>query len=270
MLGHAPGEAPELLPLQGDYLCLPIKIREEVFGVFVVADKKSGRPGGEDIYLLRFLLDKAALSIENVALYESMLGNLHSTLGALVGAMEAKDPYTRQHSLRVTNLSVLTAQTMGLEFSDLESLRFAAYLHDIGKIGVKDHVLLKEGPLTNEEYTQIKEHPVIGESIIKAMDLTPAERAIIRHHHERWDGRGYPDGLGGEEIPLLARVVAVADAFDAMSSDRPYRLAKNQAAAVSELTRCAGSQFDRQVVQAFVEMLMRYHPDAVAEQARTR
>jgi putative nucleotidyltransferase with HDIG domain len=263
MLGRPAPDLAALLPSRGPCLCLPIKIRQEVFGVLVLADKPRGRLDGQDIYLSRFLLDKAALSIENIALYESMLGNLHSTLGALVGAMEAKDPYTRQHSLRVTNLSVLTAQTMGLDLSSIESLRFAAYLHDIGKIGVKDHVLLKTTRLTPDEYRQIKEHPVIGEGIIKSMDLPPGERAIIRHHHECWDGSGYPDNLAGEDIPLLARVVAVADAFDAMTSDRPYRLAKHQADAVGELLRFAGRQFDRQVVQAFLEMLVRFHPDAM-------
>ncbi len=251
-----------MLPCRGDFLCLPIKMREEIFGVMVVADKLGGLPfKSEDIFLTRFLLDKAALSIENIALYESMVTNLHSTLGALVGAMEAKDPYTRQHSRRVTNLSVLTAQTMGLALDQIESLRFAAYLHDIGKIGVKDSVLLKDGPLTEMEFEAIKQHPVIGESIIKAMDLSEGERAIIRHHHEHWDGSGYPDGIGGQEITLLARVVAVADAFDAMTSDRPYRIAKGQQRAVHELRRCAGSQFDPDVVKAFMEMLARYHTD---------
>ncbi|MFH1060932.1 MAG: HD domain-containing phosphohydrolase [Pseudomonadota bacterium] len=259
----------QALPTEGAYLCLPIRIREETFGVMLVADKKSGGSfRGDDIFLLRFLLDKAGLSIENIALYESMVSNLHSTLGALVNAMEAKDPYTRQHSRRVTNLSVLTAQTMGLEISDIESLRFAAYLHDIGKIGVKDNVLLKASRLDPAEYELIKQHPVIGETIIQAMDLSDQERAIIRHHHERWDGAGYPDGLSGDGIPLLARLVAISDAFDAMTTDRPYRTAKSQADAVQELMRCAGSQFDRQVVRAFVEMLARYQPSALDEAGR--
>jgi putative nucleotidyltransferase with HDIG domain len=268
MLGR-PGSDPLLeqaLPSEGPYLCLPIRIREETFGVMMVADKKDGTSfRGDDIFLLRFLLDKAGLSIENIALYESMVSNLHSTLGALVNAMEAKDPYTRQHSRRVTNLSVLTAQTMGLQISDIESLRFAAYLHDIGKIGVKDSVLLKSSHLDPAEYELIKQHPVIGETIIQAMDLSDQERAIIRHHHERWDGRGYPDGLMGERIPLLARLVAISDAFDAMTTDRPYRLAKTQAAAVQELMRCSDSQFDREVVRAFVEMLARYQPSVLED-----
>ena len=238
MIGRPNGGSPfsRTLPTRGDYLCMPIKIREEVFGVLMVGDKLGGLPfRPEDIFVASFLLDKAALSVENIALYEAMLSNMRSTLGALVSAMEAKDPYTREHSRRVTNYSVLTAQTMGLGLEHIESLRFAAYLHDIGKIGIRDSVLQKVGKLTDEEYEHIKDHPVIGESIIKHMDLTGHERAIIRHHHERWDGGGYPDGLDRENTPLLARIVAVADAFDAMTSDRPYRKGK----AVSE---AAGSR----------------------------
>ncbi len=172
--------------------------------------------------------------------------------------MEAKDPYTRQHSRRVTTLSVLTAQNLGLDIAETESLRFASYLHDIGKIGIKDDILQKASSLSREEYEHIKRHPVIGESIIKDMDLTDNERGIIRHHHERWDGKGYPDGLAGEDIPFLARIVAVADAFDAMTSDRPYRKAKGHEEAMTEILRCAGHQFDPKVVDSFLEMLSRY------------
>ncbi len=253
-------ELDSVLAVERNCLCLPIKIRDEIFGVMLAGDKKN-QAGfqGDDVFLAHFLLEKAALTIENIALYESMVSNMHSTLGALVGAMEAKDPYTRQHSRRVTYFSVLTAQNMGLDMEQIESLRFAAYLHDIGKIGVKDHILLKDSRLTRDEFEYIKRHPVIGENIIKDMDLTATERAIIRHHHERFDGNGYPDGLAGADIPLLARIVAVADAFDAMTSDRPYRSAKERSEAEAELLRGSSSQFDPQVVEAFLEMLRRYH-----------
>jgi putative nucleotidyltransferase with HDIG domain len=256
-------EAERLLPVSGSLLCLPIMIRDQPLGLLLVGEKRGGLPfRGEDVFLARFLLQKAALSVENIALYESMVSNLHSTLGALVRAMEAKDPYTRQHSRRVTNLAVLTAEVLGLDPGQMEALKFAGYLHDIGKIGVKDHILLKESKLTAEEYQEIKRHPAIGESIIRAMDLGQDERHIVRHHHERWDGGGYPDGLAGEDIFLLARVVAVADAYDAMTSHRSYRRSRSVTEAINELTQCAGSQFDPMVVEAFLEMLGRYHRDA--------
>jgi len=244
------------------YLCMPVKIRHEVFGILVVADKKNGEPfQSSDIFLANFLLDKVALAIENIALYESMVSNLHATLAGLVAAMEAKDPYTKQHSRRVTNLSVVTAQAMGMSSEALESLRFAAYLHDIGKIGVKDDILTKASSLTDREYEDIKRHPVVGENIVAALDLSPDELAVIRNHHERWDGGGYPDGMAGEEIPLLARVVAVADAFDAMTSNRHYRKALARAQAFAELRRCAGSQFDPEVVAQFLAVFERSHAE---------
>jgi len=251
-----------LLPVSGSLLCLPIMIRDQPLGLLLVAEKRGGLPfRGEDVFLARFLLQKAALSVENIALYESMVSNLHSTLGALVRAMEAKDRYTRRHSRRVTNLAVRTAEVLGLGPGQIEALKFAGYLHDIGKIGVKDHILLKDSKLTADEYREIMRHPVIGETIIRAMDLGQDERHIVRHHHERWDGGGYPDGLAGEDILLPARVVAVADAYDAMTSDRSYRRSRSASEAINELRRCAGSQFDPLVVEAFLQMLERYHQD---------
>lgn len=259
-------EAGHRLAVNGSLLCLPIMIHEQTLGLLVLGEKRGGLPfRGEDVFLGRFLLQKAALSVENIALYESMVSNLHSTLGALVRAMEAKDPYTRQHSRRVTNLAVLTAEIMGLELHQIESLKFAGYLHDIGKIGIKDHILLKETRLTPAEYQEIKRHPAIGESIIRAMDLSQDERHIVRHHHERWDGQGYPDRLSGKEIPLLARVVAVADAYDAMTSDRSYRASRSVEQAATELQECAGSQFDPMVVEGFLQMLNHNHWEAEPE-----
>jgi response regulator RpfG family c-di-GMP phosphodiesterase len=249
----------DLLGTNGSYLCLPITLHQETFGVMLVGDKRGDLPfRGEDLFLANFILQKAALSMENITLSQAMADNLRSTLNALVGAMEAKDPYIRQHSRRVTDLSVAGAEALGMESSQVEALSFAGYLHDIGKIGVKDNVLLKNTSLDPEEYEEVKRHPVLGDSIVSSMQLTPDERNVVLLHHERWDGGGYPRGLAGEEIPLVARVTAVADAFDAMTSDRSYRPSKSQEQAAGELRRFAGSQFDPRVVEAFLGMLKNY------------
>lgn len=247
-----------LLPT-GGYLCLPIKMREVVLGVMLVGDKRGGLPfQGDDLFLARFLVQKAAQAIENVTLYEAMASNLRGTLDALVKASEAKDPHFLQHSQRVTDLAVATGQALHMDAELLESLRFASYLHDVGKIGIKDEILQKEEGLDQEEYEQIKQHPLVGESIMGPLDLSAEERDVVLFHHERLDGSGYPQGLSGADIPFTARVVAVADAFDAMTSDRAYRPGKSRQQAAQEIKRLAGSKFDAQVVEAFLAVLEHY------------
>lgn len=236
----------------GSMISVPLRIRGEVFGVINVADKSSGKGfRKEDLALLVALAQKAALAIENQALYEGIYTTLTDTLLSLVSTIEARDPYTKDHSQRVTNLAVRIAQKMGMSQDETDMLRFAGYLHDIGKIGIRDSILMKPGNLTPEETSIIRTHPIIGERIVKPLGLLPMERSVIRHHHERWDGSGYPDGLRGEEIPLAARVLAVADVFDAMTSDRVYRRGMPAQEALREIQRAAGSQFDREVVSAF-------------------
>jgi len=231
---------------------IPLKIKDNVFGVLNVLNKlNGGKFGHEDIHLLLALVRKASLNIENTILYESMYSNLINTLQSLVAAIEARDRYTQQHSQRVTQLSVKIAEEMGCSQDEIDTIKFAGILHDIGKISISDSILLKKGKLTQKETRVVQTHPVIGEKILQPLGLLPAERAIVRYHHERWDGKGYPDGLAGSEIPLLARIIAVADSYDAMTSDRPYRLAKDNSKAVEELIRCSGTQFDKDIVEAF-------------------
>jgi HD-GYP domain-containing protein (c-di-GMP phosphodiesterase class II) len=134
-------------------------------------------------------------------------------------------------------------------------MRTVGYLHDIGKIGVRDSILNKPGPLTTEEYEIVKKHPSIGDSIVSELGLVPEERSIIRHHHERWDGKGYPDGLAGEQIPMLARIVSVVDAFDAMTSKRAYRDAMSREEALAELKKNSGEQFDPRALEAFLKVV---------------
>jgi response regulator RpfG family c-di-GMP phosphodiesterase len=237
------------------YVSIPLTIKGETFGVLNVTDKGDGShfDEGEALLLLN-LMKRAALNIENSLLYETLYNSLVDTLQCLVSTLEAKDHYTQRHSERVTAFAVRIAGEMSCAQEEIESIRFAGLLHDIGKIGIHDAVLQKAGGLTEKEFSLVKTHPIVGENIIRPLGLLPMETTIVRNHHERWDGAGYPDGLSKQDIPLLARILAVADAYDAMTSDRPYRTAKTGEEAIDELKRCTGSQFDKNVVEAFLRL----------------
>ncbi len=240
---------------------VPFDIRNEIFGVLSVTGEANGKHVGEEaIFLLHLLAERASLTVENLLLYDSLIMNLYATLRALVRSLEAKDPYTKLHSQRVTRIAVSLAQFMGVGEEAVEILDFAGHLHDIGKIGIRDQVLMKPGRLTREEYEIIKAHPVIGEEIVGHLGLMTNAKEVIRHHHERWDGRGYPDGLVGAETPYLARILAIADTYDAMTSDRPYRKGHAPEKARAEILRNSGTQFDPAIVEAFDEFFER-HPD---------
>lgn len=184
---------------------------------------------------------------EEVHLGEMMLAVVKSA----VTAIEAKDAYTRGHSDRVAKYSYLLARRMGFDDDQAEMVRTAAILHDIGKIGVRDWVLTKKEPLTPGDWEEIRRHPELGEKILRPITLLAPALAVVRHHHERYDGSGYPDGLKGEEIPISARIVSAADAFDAMTSNRPYRQPFPADRALRELVANGGTQFDPRVVEAF-------------------
>ncbi|MFG3504220.1 HD-GYP domain-containing protein [Streptomyces sp. NPDC047821] len=181
-----------------------------------------------------------------------------ATIRALVQAVDIKDAYTRGHSERVGHASVLIARELGMDEARLDVIRFAGILHDVGKLGVPTRVLRKDGPLTPEERRVIELHPEYGHEIVRGIGFLGEAREAILHHHERMDGSGYPYGLSGDRIPEAARVVAVADAFDAMTSTRSYRRARPVATAVAELERCAGRQFDPRMVRALVRALDRH------------
>jgi len=174
---------------------------------------------------------------------------------ALAAAAEARDPYTVSHAQRVASAALHLGTRLGLREPDLVALYQGGRIHDIGKIGVPDSILLKPGPLNAEEERQMRAHPVIGESIVKPMPSAANLLPIIRNHHERFDGGGYPDGLIGHRIPLLARIVSVCDAYDALASDRPYRTRRNSDEAVETLMRGAGQQWDRELVSILLSEL---------------
>jgi putative nucleotidyltransferase with HDIG domain len=175
-----------------------------------------------------------------------------ATLAALSGALDVRDTETEGHARRVVRYMELIAEGLNVPVEQYATLRRGALLHDIGKIGVPDHILRKPGPLTENEWHTMKTHPDLGAKIIANVPFLEDVAVIIRAHHERWDGNGYPEGLADERIPLGARIFAVADSFDAMTSDRPYRRGRQLDAALAEIQRCAGTQFDPQVVAAFL------------------
>jgi len=242
-----------------DLLSIPFRIRQELFGVMLIGGKGNGGTfSQEDQFLMNFLAERTAQNIENLALYDSLKENLFATLGALVSAIEARDPYTRQHSQRVTQVALRIAQAMDRPFEDCRRLESSGPLHDIGKIGIDDHILKKPDRLTEKEFKNIQAHPLIGVHIVSPLGLDEQELAVIRNHHERWDGKGYPDGLKGTDIPLLARILSVADAFDAMNSDRAYREALPFGHCLEELVKNKGAQFDPEVVDAALRVLKPY------------
>jgi putative nucleotidyltransferase with HDIG domain len=234
-------------------ICVPVRIRGQVIGALQAINRKNGRFDAKDVDLLNALADQVAVALENAHLFEEVQRTLVETSEALAEAIDLRDPYTGGHTRRVTEYSLVTGRQMGLDEKDLEELRLAAILHDIGKIGVDDQVLRKPGRLDEGEYLLMKKHPHLGASILDKIRYLTGVIPGIRSHHERNDGQGYPDGLNGQNIPLLARIIAVADTYDAMTSDRPYRKGLDKNIAIEEIRRCSGTQFDPAVVQSFLQ-----------------
>ena len=184
------------------------------------------------------------------------LENVQDVLVSLANAVEAKDPSTEHHCSRLAQMALALARAISLPEEEAEAISYGAALHDVGKIGIADHILRKPGPLSEEEWDEMRRHPGIGAAIVEPLELGRLVSPIIRHHHEHWNGGGYPDGLRGLAIPVGARIVSVADAFDAMTHDRPYRPAMSTEQAVAELTSQSGCQFDGDLVAVFVERVL--------------
>ncbi len=234
-------------------ICVPVFAKGKTIGAIQAINKRSGRFDREDRELLVVLAGQVAVALENARLFEEVQRTFLETSEALAEAIELRDAYTGGHTRRVTEYSLATGRQLDLNEDQLEKLRMAAILHDIGKIGVDDHVLRKPGKLEREEFEQMKKHPRLGAEILDHIQYLAAVLPGIRSHHERNDGRGYPDGLRKTRIPLVARIIAVADTYDAMTSDRPYRKGLCKDIAVRELIDCSGTQFDPAVVEAFLQ-----------------
>jgi len=233
-------------------VCLPVRLKDKLVGVLEAINKRRGQFESEDRELLTALSNQVAVAIENARLYDELRETFYATVHALAETIEKRDPYAGGHTKRVMNYSLAIGKAMGLSQKDMINLRLSAILHDIGKIGVRDNVLLKNERLTFDEYNAIMMHAVYGAEILNHIrqlkDIVPG----VKWHHEKYDGSGYPEGLKGETIPVMARIISVADTFDAMTTDRPYRKGLSIDAALEELRRYAGIQFDPAAVDAFI------------------
>ena len=243
---------PEFAPLPGDLLVVPFQLRNLRDGFLIFGWERKGMIGDGELRFALALSRQATSILYIVQLYQELADLLFATLGALSSAIDAKDPYTHGHSRRVAEYAVMASQAMDFDPKFITMLKIAGQLHDFGKIGVRENILSKQGRLTDSEKEAMNEHPVIGAQILGKFksftDIVPG----IRHHHERYDGKGYPAGLKGEKIPLVGRIIAVADAYDAMTTNRPYRARLDHQEALLELKLNAGSQFDPGVVDAFI------------------
>lgn len=234
------------------HLRVPIIIKGEVTGILSVGAKRQAAYTPEDLSIIEKLASQIGVALENSRLVKDLEGLFIGVVRTLSEAIDAKSPWTRGHSDRVTKIALSIGQGIGFTGKELKTLELAGLLHDIGKLGTYEAILDKPGRLTPEESRVMKLHPKKGAEILAPIKQMKEIVPAIRHHHEAYDGTGYPDGLKGDEIPLSARILAVADTVDAMGADRPYRKGKSMAEIVNELHRCKGTQFDPDIVGVFL------------------
>jgi HD-GYP domain-containing protein (c-di-GMP phosphodiesterase class II) len=234
-------------------LCVPVRSKDRVIGVLQGINKKEGEFSEDDLEIITSLSNQVAIAVENAKLYTELKETFYGTAEALAETIELRDPYTGGHTKRVMNYSLVIGRHLDLSKNELEKLRLSAILHDIGKIGVRDNVLLKQGRLDDDEFEKMSRHPGYGSEVLNKSNIKQLREVIpgVRGHHERYDGKGYPDKISNGDISLAARIISVADTFDAMTTDRPYRKGLGLDKAFDELKRCSGSQFDPQIVDAF-------------------
>ncbi len=234
-------------------LAVPLKVKDRTIGVAEVLNKKGGKSfTREDLELFDAMGRQIAIALENANLYRELDELFLSSIRSIVAAIDAKDPYTEGHSKRVVEYSMMIAKGMNMRLEEQKEVELSSILHDVGKIGIPDRILGKKALLSKKERSYIEKHPIMGAEIIKPIEKLKELVPNILHHHERYDGHGYPLGLKGLEIPLVARIICVADSFDAMTSDRPYRKALPTDKALAEIRDLAGQQFDPDASAAFL------------------
>jgi HD-GYP domain-containing protein (c-di-GMP phosphodiesterase class II) len=234
---------------------VPLRLLGRPWGVLALGGKVGGGVFTEaEARWLAELAGQVTLVLENLVLFDRLARLHRGAIRALARAIEAKDPYTHGHSERVAAMAVTLGRGLGLGEDELEVLEYAGWLHDVGKIGVPERVLCKPGGLSAEEWALVRAHPELGVRILEPVRELARVLPVVRHHHERYDGAGYPSGLKGEGIPVLARIVHLVDALDAMTSDRAYRRALEWREALEELLRHRGRQFDARMVEKAVSL----------------
>ncbi len=256
VLEYKPSMFPEVFPFEKEMVLFPLKIQDTPLGLILISKRQAEQGfARSDIQVMSIIANQASIALHNSRLMRDLERGYLNTLHSLNLVLEAKHPYTRGHTQRVTRYSLLIAKAMKLPEEDLRVIRDGATLHDIGKVGVSEAILNKKEMLTDEEMQQVRRHPIIGDEIISPIAFLAHTRPIIRHHHERIDGKGWPDGVDGRNLPMVVRLVSVADAFDAMTSMRAYRQPLSFDRICEEMTRNAGTQFDPDVVEVLLKLI---------------
>jgi putative nucleotidyltransferase with HDIG domain len=245
----------------GPIIAAPLVFKNNIIGVLIVG-RTMNEEGfkSEDPTLIKTIADQASIAIANARLYSELKEVYLQVITTLNSIIEIKDNYTKTHSERVTRYAIMLGAVMGLPQSDIETLRLACQLHDLGKIGIHDHILTKPGKLTPEEWDEMRQHPSKGVEILRPLSFLNEVMSLVEQHHEWFNGKGYPRGLKGEGIDIRARIMSVCDSFDAMTTHRAYSPALTLEDASGELIRCSGVQFDPNIVSAFLE-LVRANPN---------
>lgn len=246
----------DIIYYETNIVCVPILVKDKLKGVLGTTDKAGGQNvDQEDISLLENVAGQIAICVENMELSKDIEETYYNTLVMLARIVEARDPYSAGHLERVSSYVEMIAEGLDMDDETKKILTGGALLHDLGKVGIEDTILKKGGLLTSQEYEMMKQHSIIGENILKPLRSMSKLSSVVRHHHEMYDGTGYPNGLKGEEIPLVARILTVADIYDAITTDRPYRKAMSREEAMKTLISYAGNKLDPKLVEIFTNVV---------------